>query len=89
MQQERQANQFNQFNPADAFIQQYLASVLSSPQMHLVPCVCPYSLGVPTLTAPMPEYGPPSGRSEDVVDVDNDDSTEGVIDEQSTGNKID
>lgn len=71
---------------SDALIQQYFASFLAAPHVHLVPCMCPMSLAMPPLAA-MPDFSGPSSRSDDFDDVENE-TMDGVTDDQSIVNKL-
>lgn len=69
----------------DALFQQYFSNFLAAPHMHVVPCMCSMTLGIPPM-ASMTDYLAPSTRSDD-EDVESD-SMDGVIDDQSIVNKL-
>lgn len=68
---------------SDALIQQYFSNFLAASHMHVVPCMCPMSLGMPPMTS-LSDYLAPSSRSDDIAD----DEIDGVIDDQSIVNKL-
>lgn len=53
--------------------------------MHVVPCMCPMSLGMPSMGTLSDLLGP-SSRSDDIADES--DSMDGVIDDQTIVNKL-